>query len=666
MLRLSFLPFALFVLLGIVACDKPDEDDPVFVLGTLRTALTSEAGTLQIVALGGNRRSSTVDVAADGSFVLPVVRNRAYTLNVLDSASQTFLGSFLYRAGQNVSLSLSLGSEDLDLGFCQLQNGEVFCENGFFDSPIESGAITPATDSLGAVRGTIEATDADRVVLERLLGSLTFDLEIQPHPTEPFHIALFNKTYAGCDAPFLGTGEANGDERYFYSQVEYSNATCQATVRFQTNCTMKSAVCDGYVRIDILSSGSDCTEFPALHVAHPVRFDVLDPTAKTCALPPRCETNEGCASGHCDFDSGFCHAATERPRPLRIFAMDVGQGDATLIVTPKGAAILVDGGRTASGRLLAGLVKRVAGRLDYVIATHFDGDHVSGLSPIARGLDGAAGKKFVDDNRNGTVDEDAEVGAAGSDDLLPRVALDRGIDAPSANLDAWLKTFGTVRRQARAGEVLELPDEDVKITVVISNGQVMAGPSFPTPDENDKSVGLLIEHGDFRYLTLGDLPGGASGTRPMEQAVAEAIRADLPLDVLHLSHHGSGASSQPDFLAATGPTVATISVGDSETCGANFNTYGLPTQGVLDGLVAQASLQAVYQTETGGASFSGACAPDANQSVPRNYGRLKREVTYGTLTVEAWPTSYRVSGLTFDDFYSTHPRMDEAPAPAAP
>ena len=87
---------------------------------------------------------------------------------------------------------------------------------------------------------------------------------------------------------------------------------------------------------------------------------------------------------------------------------------------------------------------------------------------------------------------------------------------------------------------------------------------------------------------------------------------------------------------------------------------------MLDGLVAQASLQAVYQTETGGASFSGACAPDANQSVPRNYGRLKREVTYGTLTVEAWPTSYRVSGLTFDDFYSTHPRMDEAPAPAAP
>jgi len=655
--RLSCALSALLALasLPLMGCDDPIEsDDAVVVRGTLKTALNATQGTLQIVALGGNRRSSTVDVAADGSFVLPVVRNRAYTLNLLDSATQTFLGSFLYRAGQNVTLSLSFGTDEIDLGICQLQNGEVFCENGFFDSPMQSGAVTPATDAVGAIRATVEAADADRALLERLLGGLTFNLEIQANPDEPFHVALYNKTRAGCDEPFIGSGEANGDERYFYAQQSYGNATCQATVRYQANCTMKAGVCDGYLRLDVLSSGEDCSDYPPTHVAHPVRFEVLDTTARTCALPERCTENEACASGLCDFDSGFCRAQTERAPPLRIFAFDVGQGDATLIVTPKGGAVLVDGGRTASGRVLAGLVKRLAGRLDYVVATHFDGDHVSGLSAIARGLDGAPGKKFVDDNANGMVDEDAEIGATSSDDVLPRVALDRGVDTPSPNLDAWTKAFGAVRRVAMPGEVLTLPDEDVRMTVVISNGRVMGGATFPTPDENDKSVGLLVEYGGFRYLTLGDLPGGASGTRPMEQAVAEAIVDRLPVDVLHLSHHGSGASSQPNFLAATQPTVATISVGDSETCGAHFNTYGLPTQGVLDALNAQPTLRAVYQTEVGGASFGASCTPEANQTTPRNYGRLKREFTYGTLTVEAYPSSFRVSGLTFDDFYPTH------------
>ena len=53
-------------------------------------------------------------------------------------------------------------------------------------------------------------------------------------------------------------------------------------------------------------------------------------------------------------DSGFCRI-TERAAPLRIFLLDVGQGDSTLIVTPKGGAVLIDGGRAASGRLVAGL-----------------------------------------------------------------------------------------------------------------------------------------------------------------------------------------------------------------------------------------------------------------------------------------------------------------------
>jgi nucleoside-diphosphate-sugar epimerase len=64
-----------------------------------------------------------------------------------------------------------------------------------------------------------------------------------------------------------------------------------------------------------------------------------------------------------------------------------------------------------TSHVTAALIRRLAGHLDYTIATHYDGDHVSGLSPIVRGPDGAPGRKGVDDNANGTTDEDAEIGA---------------------------------------------------------------------------------------------------------------------------------------------------------------------------------------------------------------------------------------------------------------
>jgi hypothetical protein len=74
---------------------------------------------------------------------------------------------------------------------------------------MQSGAAAPATHAVGAIRATVEAANADRALLERLLGGLTFNLEIQ----------------------------ANPDERDFYAQQSYGNATCQATMRYPTSCT---------------------------------------------------------------------------------------------------------------------------------------------------------------------------------------------------------------------------------------------------------------------------------------------------------------------------------------------------------------------------------------------------------------------------------------------
>ena len=640
--------------LALFGCDKPDaEQKEAYVYGTLKSAITAAGGNLQVVALTSARGVKIVPIEADGSFVMKLTRNYTYSLNIQDKTTNEYVASFLYRAGPNLSLSLNLGTDDIDLGACQLLEGEVFCENGFFDSPEATGALSPVTDMLGAITVAVDADPADQPLLTRLLGNTTFEVEMQPNPDNPYNVALWNKTNAQCTATLIGSAEASGDERYLYTQRVYSTDTCVATARFQANCKAAGGVCDGFLRVDVTSSGEDCTEFPPTHVAHPAVFTVTNAAAKSCTLPTTCKENVECASGVCDLDAGFCRV-TDRPVPMRIYHLDVGQGDSTLVVTPAGGAVLIDGGRTASGRLTAALIRRLAGHLDYTIATHYDGDHVSGLSPIVRGPDGAPGRKGVDDNANGTTDEDAEIGTQGTDDLLPlTAALDRGTDPTAANLDIYVRSMGAKRRAAMPGETLTLPDPNVTATVVCANGTVMGGQSFPIADENDRSVGLLVEYGDFKYLTLGDLPGGGSGQRRLEQAVASAISARLPIDVLHLSHHGSAASSQPDFLAQVAPVVAIASVGDSETCGPGFNTYGLPAQSALDNVRAQRTVKALYQTEQGGASFSGACVLD-NGQMPRNYGELQPDVTYGTLTLEAWPHAYRVFGLNFDDLYDAN------------
>ncbi|MCK6572031.1 MBL fold metallo-hydrolase [Myxococcota bacterium] len=659
MRRLAALAIAPLAL--TFACDKPDRviEEDVLVAGQVKSSLTAASGNLQIVSISSARRVTTVPINADGTFSLRVARNSSYSLNMQDKESGNYIASFLYRSGQNLSLSLNVGVDDIDLGVCQLLDGEVFCENGFFDSPEVSGTVTPVTDMLGKVRVTVDSDPADQALLERLLGNTTFDVELQPNPENPFNIALWNTTHAECTVPLVGSAEANADERYLYTQRVYSTESCIATARFQANCTLTGATCDGFLRVDVTSSGSDCSEFPPTHVAHAASFEVIDAESSVCELPATCQSNVDCDSGICDLDAGFCRN-TERPEPLRIFHLDVGQGDSTLVTTPGGGAILIDGGRTASGRLTASLIRRLAGHLDYTIATHYDGDHVSGLSPIVRGPDGAPGKKGLDDNANGTTDEDAEIGAPGSDDLLPLVAaLDRGIEPTASNLDTYIKSMGARRRAAMPGETLTLPDANVVVTVVAANGRILDGTTIAVNDENDRSVGVLLEYGDFSYLTLGDMPGGGGGSKRLEQAVATAIADRLPIDVLHLSHHGSAASSQPDFLAAVAPVVAINSVGDSETCGPGFNTYGLPAQQAIDNLRNQPTVKALYQTELGGASFSGACVLENNQ-MSRQFGPLEPEVSYGTLTVEAWPQVYRVVGLTFDDQY------DATNAPASP
>lgn len=248
---------------------------------------------------------------------------------------------------------------------------------------------------------------------------------------------------------------------------------------------------------------------------------------------------------------------------LKIIAIDVGQGDATLVIGPGGRTLLIDAGQRGMGleRVLPELSRRSVDRLDAIIATHYDADHIGGLAEVLKGQDQLLGT---------------------DDDIIPAIALfDRGdgTDKSTPSFLEYRQIAAPYRQEITPGSRIDLGQGAVARVIVV-NGHYEDGRVIHlNPDEeNESSIGLLIEYGSFRYFTAGDLTGGGapggSETKDME-TIAGEILGDL--DVVHLSHHGSLSSTNENFLEATTPEAAVISAGLD-------NDYGHPHPVILNRL----------------------------------------------------------------------------------
>lgn len=238
---------------------------------------------------------------------------------------------------------------------------------------------------------------------------------------------------------------------------------------------------------------------------------------------------------------------------LRLDVLDVGQGDAIVLRTPRGRWAVIDGGpRTPTrdaGRsvVLPYLRRQGVGSLDLVVASHGDADHLGGIPAVA--------------------------GA-----LTPDLVVEPGQPLGTSLYLEFLRTVdevGAAWRPVRAGDTLTL--DSVTLTV-LHPAQSWVETHL---DANENSVVLRVTYGAFDAILTGD--AGVPAESALTLSLGEA-------EVLKVGHHGSAGSTGEAFLDGVRPRVAVISVGE--------NRYGHPSPEVLRRLAARGT--DVYRTDRGG------------------------------------------------------------------
>jgi competence protein ComEC len=276
-------------------------------------------------------------------------------------------------------------------------------------------------------------------------------------------------------------------------------------------------------------------------------------------------------------------------RKLQIYFIDVEGGQATLFVTPTGQSLLIDAGYAGQAgrdtdRILAAAKHAGLSKIDYVLVTHYHGDHGGGVPQLVERIPVGT---FLDHGPN------REIGLGGRTRKV---------------WEAYQQVLATGKYQhivLRPGDIL--PVSGIKATVISADGNLIdhSLPGGGEPNafckvsetkpadetEDSRSVGVMINFGRLKILNLADLSWDKE---------IELMCPMNPLgkaDILVVSHHGWDRSSSPALIDAIHPRVAIMNNG--ATKGGSIS--------VLDTITRSPGLEALWQlhfSEEGGTAHN--------------------------------------------------------------
>lgn len=239
--------------------------------------------------------------------------------------------------------------------------------------------------------------------------------------------------------------------------------------------------------------------------------------------------------------------------------VNVGQGDGSVIHTPYGETVIIDGGGGTAyssydpGKELFVPYLEAMGinRIEIAVVSHYHQDHIEGVI-----------------------------------DTIKRIKTDY-VYAPSTktctsdDMREWAEKLKSAAEEN--GTVIRYVTEDTRLK--FENGLTLdlycPKEYVSNKSENDTSLAVKAMYGDFSVLYTGDMSAFA------EKSLI--TYADVKADILKTAHHGSGTSTCAEFVKAVSPSGAVIS------CGEN-NPYAHPHYQVLENL----GQREIYRTDTGG------------------------------------------------------------------
>ena len=234
------------------------------------------------------------------------------------------------------------------------------------------------------------------------------------------------------------------------------------------------------------------------------------------------------------------------PKDLRIYFIDVGQGDSTLILTPKGNSILIDGGGSETGSfdvgekiLLPYLLDRGVTKIDYMMISHFDSDHVGGLFSI-----------------------------------LENLRVEHVLISKQGKESENYKHFLEISKRKKIKVIYVEAGDRINI-----EKNMFFEILFPTRNLisenilNNNSIVARLVYKNFKILFTGDIEEIAEKELIKLYSKTNKLRADI----LKVAHHGSKSSTIASFLKLVNPRISLIGVGAT-------NTFGHPNIGVLERL----------------------------------------------------------------------------------